>query len=523
MYSSISNPPNLLWFHAIETIIPIGIGLASAAYLGMKVHNKSFGADKSIPVASIRPGDTTHDNEYDEDQDNSWSGVKPSPFLREIFMSENFNAMDALDDLTGMRAFILSMSKSNHEVDSPEIHAIVRDNITPNLPKYTAGIVAQLEKSLDREMAKFTKNENGTILIDKPITVVEEMVANAMASVFVGPQIAKNRLVLDSFITAASDFGKMLGGGEVKKKSFWRAFLDNTEHKLLSPLQKHVKTLFEITTPVILERQRLEQEAEAEGRVYERPNDILQKLLDNFDKYNFVDLEDVCGHLVILVLASVHTTSDTSTNILYHLAAYPECIDKLYEEQQEVLDGIQNEREQQRQILIAKGEPIPEELNPSEDRALSAVAIKRMVHMDSFVREMFRCRTDRLSMTHRARQNATLSNGMVITKGSTIIVNMKSAHQSPSQGEEVDKFRPWRFVGKSKAATKAGTDFLPFGMGKHACPGRFLAIQQLKTVGVLFVSRYSKIEMQDPSKTQKIIRGVIGTPCLSGLILTCRQ
>ncbi|KAF9933399.1 hypothetical protein FBU30_005608 [Linnemannia zychae] len=102
----------------------------------------------------------------------------------------------------------------------------------------------------------------------------------------------------------------------------------------------------------------------AEGRIYERPDDILQKLLDNFDKYNFVDLEDICGHLTILVQGGIYTTSDTSTNMLYHLAAFPECIDKLYEEQQEVLDTIQKEREQQRKVLIAKGESIPEDLNP---------------------------------------------------------------------------------------------------------------------------------------------------------------
>ncbi|KAF9916575.1 hypothetical protein FBU30_001271 [Linnemannia zychae] len=542
MLSLVSNPSSLLYIHDIKAIIPIGIGLVSVVYLGTKSHNKSFSTDKSIPIASLRPGDTTHDNEYNEDQDkfmarcqaqygdifnvylmNNRMTVISDPFLREIYMNENFNVMDALDELTGMRAFLLSMSKSNHEADSPEVHGIVRDNITPNLPKYTAGIVTRLEESLNKEMAKYNRSKDGTVIVEKPISVVEEMVANAMANVFVGPQISKDRQVLDTFVTAAVDFGKMLRSGKVKKKSFWRAFLDDTEHKLLSPLQKHVKVLLNAATPVILERHRLEKEAIAEGCIYERPDDILQKLLDNFDKYNLVDLEDVCGVLMIMVLGSVHTTSDNSTNILYHLAAFPECIDRLYEEQQEVLDTIQKEREQQRKVLIAKGESIPEDLNPSEDRALTAVAIKRMVHMDSFIREMFRCRTERLSMAHYARQSVTLSNGMVISKGSTIIINMKSAHQSPSQGEESDKFRPWRFVGKSKSTSKVGADFLPFGMGKHACPGRFLAIQQLKAVGALFISRYSKIEMQDPSKTQKIIRSAIGTPCLSGLIFTCRQ
>ena len=391
---------------------------------------------------------------------------------------------------------------------------------------------------------------------------------NIVANVFVGPEIAKSRQVLDTFITATNDFGKMLGNAEIRSKSLWRSFVRKTENKLLSPLQKHVKVLIEASSPVILERRRLEKEAEDEGRVYERPDDILQKLLDIFDKYGLVDLEDICGHMMILILASVHTTTDDSTNVLFHLAAFPEYIDKLFEEQQEVLDAIQQERQEQRKALVEKGEAIPEDLDPSQDRALSAPAIKRMVHMDSFVREVLRCRTDRLALNHRARQSVTLSNGMVISKGCTAIINMKSAHQSSIQGEDVEEFRPWRFVGNSKAATKAAPDFLPFGMGKyvfffdfcsfcplslswskikplatqipfanlfifffivfflrnrHACPGRFLAIQELKAIGVLMISRYSRIEIQDPSKTKKVLRSGMGTPTITGLIFTSRQ
>ncbi|KAG0254691.1 hypothetical protein BGZ95_005961 [Linnemannia exigua] len=295
---------------------------------------------------------------------NKCMTVVSGPMVHEIFMTDDFNFMDALDDMTGARAFFLSMTKSHHEIDSREIHEIVRDMITPNLPKYTARIVDQLEKNLDKEMANC-----------------------------------------------------------------------------------------------------LEQ-AKTEGRIYERPDDILQRLPDDFERYNMVDLEDICGHLIMLV-------------------------------------------------LIAKGESIPEDLNPSKDRALSAAAIKRMVHKDSFIREVFRYRTEQLTLAHRARQNVTLSNGMVISKGVTAI--------SPDQGEDVEKFHPWRFVGKSKAATKIGSDFLPFGMGKHACPGRFLAIQELKTIGLLMVSRYSKIEIQDPSRTQKILRIRTGASYGTGLLFTSRQ
>ncbi|KAF9343051.1 hypothetical protein BGX34_007287 [Mortierella sp. NVP85] len=146
-----------------------------------------------------------------------------------------------------------------------------------------------------------------------------------------------------------------------------------------------------------------------------------------------------------------------------------------------------------------------------------------MVRMDSFVRETFRFRTERLSLMHKARKNIKLSNGFVIAKGQTVRSSLKSAHQGPEQGDDVMEFRPWRFLGKSKTAIKVGADFLPFSMGRHACPGRFLAIQEIKTVGVLAVSKFSKIEIQDPSKTMKSLRTNIGEPVPSGLIITSRK
>ena len=58
---------------------------------------------------------------------------------------------------------------------------------------------------------------------------------------------------------------------------------------------------------------------------------------------------------------------------------------------------------------------------------------------------------------------------------------------------------------------------------RHACPGRFLAIQEIKTIGVLVVSKYSKIEIQDPSKTTKSLRTRMGEPVPTGVIMTSRK
>lgn len=87
--------------------------------------------------------------------------------------------------------------------------------------------------------------------------------------------------------------------------------------------------------------------------------------------------------------------------------------------------------------------------------------------MDSFVREYLRFRAERVELNHMAKNDVVLSNGMTIHKGGRVLVNLRSVHHNPeTQGDDPAEFRPWRFVGRGKVATKVSTDFLPFGMGK---------------------------------------------------------
>ncbi|KAF8923093.1 hypothetical protein BGZ58_003351, partial [Dissophora ornata] len=396
MISLISNTSNPVPIEAIKIALPIGIGLASAAYLTLKAAtNDGFSTDKTIPKASIRPGDATHDAEFSEDQDafltrceDEYGPVFNIYFMgksltvisgrqtREVFMSEDFSMTDAIDEFTGMREYLFGITKSNHDIDSRVIHEIVRDHISPNLPLFAPRIVQELERNLEKELGTCPKEEGGK-LVENPMKILQEMVASAMAVVFVGPEIAKSRKIIDTFITAAIDFGKVLSLGN-RRASFWRSLVSRTGYRAQNPLMPHVETLVEYSTPVILERRRLEAEAIEKGVEWKRPDDILQLLLDNSEKYNLVDLEDVCGHLMIVILAGVHTTTDTSTNLLYYLAAFPQYIGKLYEEQQQVLDAIQQEREQQRQELRQKGEPVDESLDPAHDRDLTVTAINKM-------------------------------------------------------------------------------------------------------------------------------------------------
>ncbi|KAF9570519.1 hypothetical protein EC968_001741 [Mortierella alpina] len=527
----------------IKAALPIGIGLASAAFLTLKMTGQiGHGLDKSIPTVALRPGNKTHDEEYYEDPDlflstceelygpvfnllihNQSITIVSGPLAREVFMNEGLSFGDALDDTTGIHSFTASITRSKRAFNDPAIHEMIRDIVTPNLALFTPRIVECMTTIGRRDFGVFDRK-----LIEDPLLIFREMIAAAMANVFMGPELAKDRRVIDAFIQCMYNLSDL--GSQGFRKTIWRTLRARTEYGVLSPMQKHVDALVAAATPVVQERRRQETEAVEKGLEYERPLDIMQGLLDNFDKYGLKDLEDVCGHLLVLVLVSVHTTSDSSTYLAYYLAAFPQYIEPLYQEQLTVLNQISQEREEQRQGKLKSGEVTsPEgfagtELDPKDDRALSSAAVKRMAGMDSFLREVFRFRAQRAGLAHLAKRNVVLSNGMTIHKGRKVMINVRSVHQDyDMQGEDPTEFRPWRFMGKAKAATKASTDYLPFGMGKHACPGRFLAVQELKTVGVLLVSHFSNIELQDPSKKMKALFSRVGEPVPTGLYFTTRQ
>lgn len=101
-------------------------------------------------------------------------------------------------------------------------------------------------------------------------------------------------------------------------------------------MQKHRKIADQFIAPEIEKRLQLEQDA-----TWKRPDDLLQKLIDAHpasEDYGVPYAQYIINWVFVLVFASIHTTTDNTTAVLYYLMKHPQYIDELRKEQEEVIE-----------------------------------------------------------------------------------------------------------------------------------------------------------------------------------------
>lgn len=102
---------------------------------------------------------------------------------------------------------------------------------------------------------------------------------------------------------------------------------------------------------------------------------------------------------------------------------------------------------------------------------------------------------------------------LYISIGHEIFINLFQVHHDKDNQpgfQDLEAFDGFRFVGKDKLTVKAGQDNLAFGMGRHACPGRWFATHQIKGMVSYFIKNYEITAMSEigiPNTTNEHHRG----------------
>jgi len=104
-------------------------------------------------------------------------------------------------------------------------------------------------------------------------------------------------------------------------------------------------------------------------------------------------------------------------------------------------------------------------------------------------------------MIRMAASDFVFSDGTFVPKGTMISVPTCAIHTDGTIYSNPHDFRPFRFAEmRDKSEKEKGwgqfgmvstsVEWLPFGHGKHACPGRFFAANEVKMMFAHFVMNY---------------------------------
>ncbi|EIW83582.1 cytochrome P450 [Coniophora puteana RWD-64-598 SS2] len=276
--------------------------------------------------------------------------------------------------------------------------------------------------------------------------------------------------------------------------------------KILSPLvaryltnaHNNLQHAHKLLGPMIEERLRLEAELGDEWT--EKPNDLLSWCIDESKGIERTPYE-IARRILVINFAAIHTSSNNFCQALFNIAAYPSYVPAL--------------REEVSRIVTAEG--------------WTKAAMGKMVKLESFLAETMRLEgLNILTMQRKAMHDITLSDGTFVPVGTVVAVAADVRHLDPAlHGDEPETFDPWRFLkhdgpspadgvegeeGEDKVQNRVvsvNEDWLVFGYGRHACPGRFFVVNELKAMLAHVLVTYD-VKLMDDARGERPASFVLG-------------
>ncbi|KAG6149803.1 hypothetical protein E4U28_007074 [Claviceps purpurea] len=211
-----------------------------------------------------------------------------------------------------------------------------------------------------------------------------------------------------------------------------------------------------------------------------RMKDILDYTMDWIDNRRDAVYGDahVVHVMISFISGALHTTSQLVVHTLFELASRPDYIGAL--------------REEIKQCFEQHGQG-------------TKAAMDSMYKMDSFIKETQRLNPlDGASLARVALKDFTFSNGLHVPKGSVIFTPNSPIFDDERfypKAKTFDGFRFSRMRGDPKLKsscdlTATNEQSMHFGIGRHACPGRFMASDEVK-LALIFILQNFDIAMEN--------------------------
>ncbi|KAK2752697.1 hypothetical protein FQN54_008075 [Arachnomyces sp. PD_36] len=220
----------------------------------------------------------------------------------------------------------------------------------------------------------------------------------------------------------------------------------------------------------------------------DKPNDAIQWILEA--ALSGTSIPELCSYILYIQFSALHTSTACMTNVLLDLATHPKFQDPLKTEINTILET---------------------------NGGWSKEAIIKMRKLDSALRE-----TERLNPINTGREPTTtyklkimltyisatmmrkslvpyiLADGTHLPEGQWVVAPGRAINRASHAYSNPEEYDAFRFSDLREAPsevtryqrTTSGEGFTSFGGGKHACPGRFFAAMELKTILAYIITKY---------------------------------
>ncbi|KAL4860563.1 hypothetical protein BDV12DRAFT_209193 [Aspergillus spectabilis] len=255
---------------------------------------------------------------------------------------------------------------------------------------------------------------------------------------------------------------------------------------------RHRRSLLAIVTPlnnVIAERKRVQssQNLSEDKKPFDCVQWAMDQILPDEDKTG----EAIARRLVLISTGTIETMAGIMAKQLVDLASHPECHEEI--------------RAEIRESLV------------EENQGWTLKATAKMRKLESFIQESLRMTAGATPLTGLrvvTSSDFRLDDNIVLPKDTFIAFPTRSILYDAEIFPEPDKFDAFRFY-KIKENKNAEPQPLQskFGYGRQACPGRFYAINVMKTILGEMILRYD-IRLAGGDGTRPATMGIDFDPLL---------
>ena len=224
--------------------------------------------------------------------------------------------------------------------------------------------------------------------------------------------------------------------------------------------------------PVIRERQRSQR---ANPNV-EKRKDVLQYMIDMAQTEKETDPTNMAVRYIFTIIGSVHSVVAAATDTIYELIERPEYIQPLLEEVDQALKETGGEWGKDFASKLMKMDSFMKETQRVKPTTPSKFYLSRSGSSSQ---------ANAPSVSHRCivKEPLTLADGLHLPKGAFIGIPSMPLPESEMPFDGLRYYKESIETGQAQRQfTTLDADHAQFGIGRYACPGRYMASMQIKFV-----------------------------------------